>query len=419
MAKLTALMETGMGASKMIGRPGRAAFVCALALALAGCGPSGLGRGGPAAPLPPPSGAIEASPLTGTGDPGRIGSGPVKIALIAPLTGPNGASAVGLSLRNAAELAVAAFDAADVTVIVKDDQSSPAGARAATQAAIAEGAELIVGPLFAANVREAGAVARMAGKPVIAFSTDASVAGRGVYLLSFLVEAYVDRIVDYATARGKRSMAALIPNSDFGRLAEAAFLTAAARNNVRVMAVEHVQAGSSPAAAAQKIAGLGARIDALFIPEQAEAMAGLSQALAAAGIDGKWVQILGTGLWNDARVLKLPALQGAWFAAPDNAGFAGFALSYRDKYGADPSRVATLAYDAVALAAALARQQGAERFTQRVLLGESGFSGTDGIFRFRPDGQNERGLSVQMIGEGTTSVISPSPRNFGAAPSGI
>ncbi|NDE33956.1 MAG: penicillin-binding protein activator, partial [Gammaproteobacteria bacterium] len=162
---------------------------------------------------------------------------------------------------------------------------------------------------------------------VIGFSTDATVAGRGVYLLSFQVEAYVDRIVDYAAARGKRSMAALIPDTDYGRAAEAAFLAAAARNNVRVMAVERLP---SPAAA-QKIAGLSAQIDALFIPEQAEAMAGLSQALAAAGIDGKRVQILGTGVWNDARVLKLPALQGAWFAAPDNGGFNGFAASYRDK----------------------------------------------------------------------------------------
>ena len=390
----------------------RAPVALACALALAGCGPSGLGGRSPsAAPLPPPSNAIEVSPLAETGDPNRIGSGPVKIALIAPLTGPNGPGLVGLSLRNAAELAVAAFDNADVTVIVKDDQSSPAGARAAAQAAIAEGAELIVGPLFSANVREVGAIARTAGKPVIGFSTDASVAGRGVYLLSFQVEAYVDRIVDYAAARGKRSMAALIPNTDYGRVAEAAFLAAAARNNVQVMAVERLP---SPAAA-QKIASLGAQIDALFIPEQAEAMAGLSQALVSAGVNGKRVQILGTGVWNDARVLKLGALQGAWFAAPENVGFAGFAASYRDKYGADPSRIATLAYDAVALSVALARQQGSERFTEQVLQGTSGFSGTDGIFRFRPDGQNERGLAVQMIRDGSTSVISPAPRSFGGA----
>ena len=405
-----------MGFASKTVRRAPLALACALVLGLAGCGPSGLGRAGSAGALPPPSSGIEITPLPGP-DPLRIGAGPVKIALIAPITGPNGRSAVGLSLRNAAQLAVAAFDNAQVTVIVKDDQSSPAGARAAAQAAIAEGAQLVVGPLFAANVREVGAIARLAGKPVIAFSTDPNVAGGGVHLLSFLVESYVDRIVDYAAARGKRSMAALIPGSDHGRLAEAAFLTAAARNNVRVMLVEHVAPGAS-AAAAQKIASLGAQIDALFIPEQAEAMAGLSQALVAAGLDGKRVQILGTGLWNDARVLKIPALQGAWFAAPDNAGFAGFAASYRDTFGADPARVATLAYDAVALSLALMRQQPGEGFTQRALQGESGFNGTDGLFRFRADGLNERGLAVQMIDGGATTIVSPAPRSFGAAPSG-
>ena len=384
-------------------------IACALALALAGCGPSGLRRSASAAP-PAPSSAIESAPLPVVGD--RIGTGSVKIALIASLTGPSGANAVGVSMRNAAELAVAAFDSSPATLIVKDDKSSPAGAKAATQAALAEGADLVLGPLFAANVREAASVARAANKPIIAFSTDPALAGRGVYLLSFLVESYVDRIVDFAAARGKRSMAALIPDSDYGRLAEAAFMTAAARNNVRVVAVERRRAGASADSAAQTIASLGADIDALFIPEQAEAMAEVSQSLARAGINGGRVQILGTGLWNDARVLKISALQGAWFAAPDNAGFNTFAMSYRDRFGADPSRVATLAYDAAALSIALAHQQSGQGFSAGALQGESGFNGTDGLFRFRADGLNERGLTVQMIDQGTTTVISPAPKTF-------
>ena len=384
-------------------------IACALALALAGCGPSGSRRSALAAP-PTPSSAIETAPLPVVGD--RIGTGSVKIALIAPLSGPNGASAVGLSMRNAAELAVAAFDSSPATLIVKDDRSSPAGAKAATQAALAEGADLVLGPLFAANVREAATVARAANKPVIAFSTDPALAGRGVYLLSFLVESYVDRIVDFAAARGKRSMAALIPDSEYGRLAEAAFITAAARNNVRVVAVEHVQSEAYADASVGRIAALGAEVEALFIPAPAEAMARLSQALARAGIDGGRIQILGTGLWNDARVLKIRALQGAWFAAPDNAGFNTFAMSYRDRYGADPSRVATLAYDAVALSIALARQQSGEGFSAGALQGASGFNGTDGIFRFRADGLNERGLTVQMIDQGSTTIISAAPKTF-------
>ncbi len=404
-------MGASLTFSTKVGECALRALACALALTLAGCGPSGFRRSASAAP-PTPSSAIETTPLAAAGDTSRIGTGPIKIALIAPLTGPNGENAVGVSLRNAAELAVAAFDSSPATLIVKDDRSSPAGAKAATQAAIADGAELILGPLFAANVRETKTVARAAGKPVIAFSTDPALAGHGVYLLSFLVESYVDRIVDFAAARGKRSMAALIPDSDYGRLAQAAFMTAAARNNVRVVAVERRRAGASAEEAAQRIASLGAEIDALFIPEQAEAMVEVSQALALAGFDGRRVQILGTGVWNDARVLKIRALQGAWFAAPDNAGFNTFAMSYRERFGADPSRVATLAYDAVALSIALARQRQGEGFSPGALEGESGFNGTDGLFRFRADGLNERGLTVQMVDQGTTTLISPAPRSF-------
>ena len=396
--------------------------VCGLSLALAGCGPSGFGLGGgPGTPnsdadLSAPTSPVQSMPLEGS-NPNQIGNGPVKVALIIPLTSGGNPSPVGQSLRNAAEMAVTDSGSTEISVLVKDDQSTPAGARAAAQAAIGEGAEAIVGPLFAGNVREVGSIARSAGKPVIGFSTDTSVATRGVYLLSFLVESYVDRVIDFAAARGKRSFAALIPNNDYGRVAEAEFQVAVARNNARVVAIEHYQSGSATPAV-QKIAANAGQIDALFIPEQADAMAALAPALTGAGLDSKHVQILGTGLWNDARVLKISSLQGAWFAAPDNAGFNSFATRYREKYGADPTRIATLAYDAVSLTAALSRQQGSQRFAESVLQNTSGFNGADGVFRFRADGQHERGLAVFSVNSGTTTVVSPAPRNFSANPPG-
>ena len=122
--------------------------------------------------------------------------------------------------------------------------------------------------------------------------------------------------------------------------------------------------------------------------------------------------MFGTGLWNDARALSLPALQGAWFTAPENAGFNAFAQRYKAKYGSDPARVATLAYDAVSLAIALSRSQGSQRYSESVLTNPSGFNGADGVFRFKPDGGNERGLSVLEIGGGSAKIISPAPRNF-------
>ena len=93
-------------------------------------------------------------------------------------------------------------------------------------------------------------------------------------------------------------------------------------------------------------------------------------------------------------------MQGGLYAAPDPSGFRSFSGRYRAKYGADPVRTATLAYDAVALVAALARTQGAQRFSPEVLTNPSGFAGIDGLFRFRADGTNERGLAVMRVAPG-------------------
>jgi branched-chain amino acid transport system substrate-binding protein len=390
----------------------RAASAASLALTLAACG-SATGPFGhpPADSLATRQKGSTAAPISNAD---HIGSGPIKVALVLPLTQSGGASVVGVSLRNAAELALTEAGNNDLTLIVEDDHSTPDGARAAAQAALSDGADLIVGPLFASSVREVGEAARASGKPVIAFSTDASSAGRGVYLLSFLAESYVNRIIDFVASKGNKSMAALVPENDYGRIAEATFQQAAARNNIRVMTIEHFQPETLPAAV-QKIAALGDQIDALFIPEQADAMPAVSHALTAAGLNSKKIQILGTGLWNDARVLKLAALQGAWFAAPENGGYNAFSARYHAKYGADPTRIATLGYDAVSLAAALAHTQGSQRYSETVLTNRSGFNGADGVFRFLPDGANERGLAVLEINDGVATPISPAPHSFAGA----
>jgi branched-chain amino acid transport system substrate-binding protein len=386
----------------------RAMTVLGLCLTLGACySVTGMfARGGPGGTVPgAPAGNSEQA---GPGE--KIGSGEAKVALILPMTQASGPSNVGISLRNAAELAYFEAGNNDITLLVKDDRSTPEGARAAAQSALSEGADLIIGPLFASSAREVGPIARGAGKPVIAFSTDTSAAGADLFLLSFLIENYVDRVVDFAASKGKRSMAALIPENDYGRVAEGEFQQAAARNNVRVMTVEHYQP-QSMAPAVQRIAALKDQIDAVFIPEQADAMQAMSQALVAAGVNGKY-QILGTGLWNDARVLNLPALQGAWFSAPDNGGFKAFASRYEAKYHSDPPRIATLAYDAVSLAAALAHTQGSQRYSAAVLTNKSGFNGADGVFRFRLDGTNERGLAVLQINNGAATAVSPAPHSF-------
>jgi len=342
-----------------------------------------------------------------------IGTGEVRVGLILPLSAQGNAGVAAQSMKNAAELALAEFKQPNIQLLVKDDGGTPQGAQAAAQQVITEGAEIIIGPLFAQSVSAVGQVARQRGIPVIAFSTDASVATRGVYLLSFLPESDVKRIVEYAVSHGKRSFAALLPDNAYGNVVEAAFQQEVARRGGRVIALEKYPLDAARMAEpARRIAQAAAQADTIFIPDGADAVPQVAQALAAAGVNLKRVQLLGTGLWDDPRIMSTSQLQGGWFAAPDAVGFRSFVQRYRARYGQEPVRTATLSYDAVALVAALVKTQGTQRFTEQVLTNSSGFAGIDGVFRFRADGLNERGLAVLRVAPGGGQVVSPAPKSF-------
>jgi ABC-type branched-subunit amino acid transport system substrate-binding protein len=340
-----------------------------------------------------------------------VGTGQVKVGLLLPLSASGNAGVAAQSMKNAAEMALAEFQNPNLQLLVKDDAGSPQGAQQATQQALDEGSEIILGPLFGLSVPAAAQLARARNVSMIAFSTDSTVAGRGVYLLSFLPESDVNRIIEYAASTGKRSFAAMLPENAYGNVVEAAFKQAVGRRGGRVVAFEKY--GVDRVGAARAIAQALASADALCLADDGDAVVGVADALTSAGANLKSVQLLGTGLWDSPRVYNAPALQGGLYAAPDPAGFRSFAARYRAKYGAEPVRTATLAYDAVALVAALARTQGGQRFSAEVLTNPSGFAGIDGLFRFRADGSNERGLAVMRVATGGGQAVAGSPKSFG------
>jgi ABC-type branched-subunit amino acid transport system substrate-binding protein len=354
----------------------------------------------------------QAGPSGPAEQPAAVGTGHVKVGLILPLSASGNAGVAAQSMRNAAEMALAEFQNPNIQLLIKDDGGNAQGAQQGTQQALDEGAEMILGPLFASSVPATAQLTRAKGVSVIAFSTDSSVAGRGVYLLSFLPESDVNRIVDYAAGTGKRSFAACLPDNAYGNVVEATFKQAAGRKGGRIVAFEKY--GTDRATAARTVAQSLGQADALFLADDGESLVATADALTAAGANLKNIQLLGTGLWDNPRVSASPALQGGLYAAPDPAGFRSFSGRYRAKFGADPVRTATLAYDAVALVAALARTQGPQRFSSEVLTNPSGFAGIDGLFRFRADGANERGLAVMRVASGGSQPVAGSPKSFGA-----
>jgi len=395
-----------------LGRGWRRACVGALAASLLAACAGGLpGSDFSSQPGAPSANAAPAA----AADSGQIGDGKVKVGLLLPLSAAGNAGLAAQSMRNAAELALAEFNNPNVQLLVKDDAGSPQGAQQAAQQAVAEGAGIILGPLFAGSVTQVAQVARSRGVPLIAFSTDSNVAGRGVFLLSFLPESDVDRIVDYAIAQGKRSFVALLPDNAYGAVVEGEFKQVVSRKGGRLVALErYAPDGGNMTEPVRQIAQAAPRADALFLPDSGEGVVPAVRALAAGGVDLKRLQLIGTGLWDDTRIFAEPALEGGWYAGPDSAGFRDFAARYRARYGQDPARTATLAYDAVALVAALVKTQGERRFAVETLTNASGFAGKDGVFRFRPDGTNQRGLAVLKVTPSGGQVIAPAPRTFGS-----
>jgi branched-chain amino acid transport system substrate-binding protein len=362
-------------------------------------------------PPPPAQGGPTASVTT-------IGAGQVKVGLILPLSAGGNAGLAGQAMRNAADMALAEFNAPNIQLLVEDDGGNANTSQTVAQQALDQGAQIILGPLFAQSVSGVGQVARPRNIPIIAFSTDANVAAPGVYLLSFLPESDVERIVQYAGSTGKRSYAALVPDNPYGSVVEAAFRQAVARHNGQIVALEHYphdDAGME--APVQTVARAAVHADALFIPDGGDAVPGVVQMLTTQGLNTRRIALLGTGLWDDPRIYATPGLEGGVYAAPDAGGYRSFSDRYRRRYNQDPVRTATLAYDAVALVAALVKtqQDPQVRFSPQILTNPSGFTGIDGLFRFLPNGTNQRGLAVLRVTHAGPQTIAPPPRSFGAS----
>jgi ABC-type branched-subunit amino acid transport system substrate-binding protein len=345
----------------------------------------------------------------------------VKVALLLPLTSNAGAQQVAKAMKQAGELALFDFDKPNVQLIPKDTHGTPAGAQQAAQEAVKEGAELIVGPLFANEVSSVAPIAQAAHIPVIAFSSDRSVAGNGVYLLSFVAGSDVPRMISYAVSKGKTRFAALFPQNDYGRLAEQAFQRAVQENNGQVVMTKTFPPDANgmlpPVKEMSVLAKKDAppQIDAIFIPAGGDTLPSLAPLFPYYEMDTKNVKLMGLSGWDYSGVGKEPALLGGWFAAPDPKGWKDFTRRYVETYKDTPPRLASLSYDAVSLAISLSTNPPDRRFVATELTRASGFQGVDGLFRFRPDGTSERGFAIMEVQKYGNQLIEPAPSSFSTA----
>lgn len=338
---------------------------------------------------------------------------PTRIGLLLPFS--NGSAktrALANAMLKAAQLAV--FDAhnPDILLMTADEGSTPDSALAGARKLLDEGAEIIIGPLFSASVTAIAPLARDHAVPVVAFSTDRTVGGDGIYLLSFQPENEVRRVVDYAASQGAKTFAALVPQTAYGQRAEQAF-----NDEVKVVGGEvkdiekYSAAGDAMNAPAAAIAKSGA--DAILIADGDVNLKTVAPLLQVDGVDRAHVHLLGTGLWDDSTLTKESSLQGAWFAAPTPYADDAFDTKFKNAFGATPPRLATLAYDGISLAVLIAQAgEPYKRFTAQALMDPNGFAGVNGIFRFNVDGSSERGLAILGVQPSGFTVVHPAPTTF-------
>lgn len=436
-------------------------------------GPSGSIPGtAPQVPLPGSAGTGTITPAPGvqlTPPPGVVPV--VRVAILLPLSGPE--ARVGQALLNAAQLALFSLADDSFALLPVDTRGTPEGAAVAARSAIEDGARLILGPVFSSSVAAAAPVARAAGVPVISFSNDRSVAGNGVYIMGFTPETQIGRVAAYAAARGVRRIAAIVPEGPFGARVEESLAAATAASGMTLARVVRYRSADTQSLSplVRGLANYDARrgallsrrkelgeqddeasrralkrlenldtlgdvdFDAVLMPEGGSALRALAPLLPFFDIDPRKVRMLGSAQWDDPTVATEPSLFGGWFPAPAPEGRRIFDDVYRKTYGDAPPRIASLAYDATALAAVLVRapaeparvaaggSPGApaiapatvprpDLFRAQALTAANGFSGVDGIFRLLPSGLAERGLAVLEVRDRRFVVVSPAPTTF-------
>ena len=399
----------------------------------------------------------------------------VRVGVLLPLTGTS--AKLGVALRNAALMSL--FDIGSQRLILQfyDTEGTAEGARKSAELAISQGAELIIGPVYAKSVRAVRSVARSADVSVITFSSDPVNLGDGIYTISTLTSQQVEHIVRFACDKGYKNFALLSQDNAVGdiismaaksavdacggRITKAAFydprtedyqaavssimpklmedLEKEREDEVKRLekAAEQVASGKPVLIKNEETGGYEEKVmtpeqlqstidviknqelvrdpfefDAILVPEEGSRLRSLGALFSYYDVPSE-IRILGTSQWADSKPAREPALIGGWFSHLPSDGFAVFAERYKNIYGDKPPRIASQAYDAVALAAVLAETGS---FSYNNLTTVSGFKGVDGLFRLLPNGLSERGLQVLGVDKKGTVTLSPAAEVFEKVP---
>jgi ABC-type branched-subunit amino acid transport system substrate-binding protein len=372
------------------------------ALVLAACEPISLGG------------------VAGSGGPQIDANAPVPVALLIPRGGSASDNLLADNLEKAARLAMRDLDGVKIDLKVYGTAGNAQMAATAAQQAVADGAKIILGPVYGEAANAAGVAARSAGVNVLSFSNNPTIAGGNVFVLGPTFDNTANRLVGFAKRNGKDRIVILHAQDVAGQLGRTAIQQAISANGATLAgSVDYALSQESVVAAVPRVKATidGSGANALFLTtSSASALPLFAQLLPEAGIQSSTSQYIGLTRWDiPSQTLALPGIQGGWFALPDPGASAAFNQKFSAAYGGTPHPLAGLAFDGIAAVGALVKSGKSNALTGASLTQGAGFRGASGIFRLRNDGTNERGLAVATIRNQSVVVLEGAPKAFGGA----
>jgi ABC-type branched-subunit amino acid transport system substrate-binding protein len=325
------------------------------------------------------------------------------VAILLPLSGR--LADIGGPMLKAAQLSLSVPGSPDL--LVKDTAGSPEQAAQMAREAIAEGAKMILGPVTSPETAQVGQIARTAGIPVLAFTNDQTVSQPGVWTLGITPSQQVRRLVEAVKAANHGPILGLLPDDDFGHAMADELTRLTAADGGQPAAVRFHGAGDQAVRSvvndvmSEVLPGETPPFNAILLGTYGKDLKSFADAFAQAHINRAKVQILGPGLWSDP-ASGSSVMQGAWFPVPDPDARRDMMQKYQARYREPAPPRADLAHDAASIARVLAARG---RMSIDALTQPAGFTGVDGWFSLRPDGQVLRGLALFRIDSGKITKI--------------
>lgn len=332
-----------------------------------------------------------------------VEEGKLNVAVILPLTGKAGS--IGTGMQNAMFLASDDFKNNKIMLKFYDTQSSVDGASLAVQKAISEGAELILGPLMSEEVEGIADIALSADVPVVSFTTSPQVLQKGIYSIGLLNGEQVDKAISYASEKGRKNLALLVPDNNSGlNIAKSALMSSLSKDISLVKIGFYNQNTVDFSSIIQEIS-TPLDFDAILIADGGNRLKSMASMFAAHNnILYPDILFLGTSAWEGTNLSKETTLHHGVYPMMNKGYSTYFSDKYKNTFGEQPKPIYSLAYDSVLLASTIAAKD--SKNVEDIITGKNGFIGVNGFFKILPTGASVHSLDILEVTAEGPKVIS-------------